>query len=131
MNKNYRGKAPILVSSFLNPKSKNCAMHPKYCPSIFIHDKDNYLYVALQLRKDPGKETVGQHWYPITQRFSNTAEVLQLDAGNALNVANVIYKSIEYAMKECDEWMKHGGVIGINKQDIASKYFLFLHTQMK
>ena len=56
-------------------------MHPKNCPSIFIHDKDNYLYVALQLSKDPGKETVGQHWYPITQRFSNTAEVLQLDAG--------------------------------------------------
>ena len=86
--------------------------------------------MALQLRKYPGKETVGQHWYPITQRFSNTAEVL-LDAGNALNVANVIYKINEYATKECDEQMKHGGVIGINKQDVASKYFLFLHTQMK
>ena len=106
-------------------------MHLKKCPSIFIHDRDNYLYVALQLRKDPGRETVGQHWYPITQRFSNTAEVLPLPAGNTHNVANVIYKSIEYAMKECDQQMQHGSAIAINKQDVASKYFLFLHTQMK
>ena len=131
MSRDYRGKNPILVLSFLSSKSRKCSVNPKLCPSIFLHDKDNYLYVALQLRKDPGKETVGQHWYPITQRFNNEAEALVLPAGDAQNVTTIIYKLIEYATLECDEQIPHVGVVGINKEDIASKYFLFLHTAMK
>ena len=105
-------------------------MNLKLYPSIFLHDKDNYLYVALQLRKDPGKETVSQHWYSITERFNNEAEILALPAGDAHNITTVIFKSIEYAMLECDEQILHG-VLGINKEDVASKYFSFLHTALK
>lgn len=88
---------------------------------------NTYLYVALQLRKDPGKGTVGEHWYKITERFHNEVELLDLEAGNAHNVASIIYKSIDYAMTECENCIVHVGKERIN-EEVAGKYFLFVDT---
>ena len=83
----------------------------------------------MQLRKDPGWETVGQHRYPIIKRFNNEAKILKLNAGNALNVANVISKLIEYATVQCEKQMEHVGVGGINKEEVAGKYSYFFTHQ--
>ena len=34
LNKDYKGKAPVLIQGFLSDITKTCSVHPKLCPSI-------------------------------------------------------------------------------------------------